>query len=130
MSNSSTFTIDEVKDEAQLLRKLNDNVTAVNSTYAELNTLSHTTLVPFQFTTAAYANPYDAPFPVVVTGVSGARGATVVQIEKSGISGKTRCATAGVTILWSNTPNGALQIEAMTGLEPNTAYKGFLAVFV
>ena len=131
MGGQGLFQTGDLKDEKAMLRKLNDNVTAAQAALDDLQSMVRVDLLPLQFATSAYAKPYDAPFPLVVAIGDGgqALGVSVVKLEKASESGKARGPVGGVSVLWSNTADGRLLVESMTGLEANTAYAGVLAVF-
>lgn len=131
MAGQGLFQSGDLKDEKAMLRKLNDNVTAAQAALDDLQSIVRVDLLSLQFATSAYVNPYDAPFPLAVaTGDGGqALGVSVVKMEKASEAGKARGPVGGVSVLWSNTADGRLLVESITGLEANTAYAGVLAVF-
>ncbi len=131
MAGQGLFQSGDLKDEKAMLRKLNDNVTAAQAALDDLQSIVRVDLLPLQFATSAYVNPYDAPFPLAVAIGDGgqALGVSVVKMEKASEAGKARGPVGGVSVLWSNTADGRLLVESITGLEANTAYAGVLAVF-
>lgn len=130
MRPPQTFGESDLDNAKHLVRKLNDTATAITDTQNALSECARVKLVPFEFSTQAYINPYDAPFPLSIGIGAEAKGVAVVQIEKTAVGGKLRGTTSGVTVLWSNAQGGKLVIESITGLANFTTYKAVFAVFL
>lgn len=127
MRNPPTFQDSDTKDTRQLTRKLNDLVTSVVDAQNKASSGLSVELYVVRFATQAYANPYDAPFPISFQASGPVSGVWVAKLEKISVAGKLRGAVGGVYVLWSNIQGGKVLVESMTGLAANTAYECTLA---